>query len=338
MNKKFLIIKVGAIGDAVMALPMLKTLREKHPKAHITWMGGKVIQELIEHFKYIDIYISLDEKELYHPSPFKKIKCLLSVWKKNVCRKYDTVFILHNDTRYRVLSWFCCKKQIKLCTHGKYLKLDQYHAFGYRKLVSEETYPVTNPIVYPKIDFSNFKHPTIQQPMILLCPGGAKNIHQEQSLRRWPILHYVKLAKLCIKNNLNVGLIGSDTDLWTLPYFEGLNIHNYIQNRSLIELCYWIQQSSLFVTHDTGPMHLAKLTQTPTLALFGPVSPHARSSQSTYENNIHVLWGGESLACRPCYDGKNFPPCHNALCMSRILPESVFEKIEEILEKATNEF
>jgi heptosyltransferase II len=46
---------------------------------------------------------------------------------------------------------------------------------------------------------------------------------------------------------------------------------------------------------------------------------------------LRVLWGGEDLACRPCYDGREFAACADNRCMKGISPAQVLAAAEEIL-------
>lgn len=337
MRKRFLIIKVGAIGDAVMALPTLKKIREDYPTAHITWLGGKIIQSLIESTSLVDAYLSINEKQLYTSSLLSKLKVIVKVWLLLFFKKFDAIYILHSDNRYRLFTWSCFAKTKKLATSPHYIKLDQYHAIGYLKVYQNITYPITQMIDYPKINFSEKKwehhhlNTIIPQKSIVLAPGGTKNTLREQAVRRWPIHYYLQLAKQLIHQGWNIVIIGSAADNWILSYFQQLPVINLVGKNNLLETCFSIHLAQAFITHDCGPMHLAKLTNTPTLALFGPVSPFARYSINTYQNNISMLWGGEELACRPCYDGKEFACCKNNLCMSQITPEIVLNKIYSIL-------
>lgn len=334
MTQKFLVIKIGAIGDSVMTLPTLKKMREDHPKAHITWMGGCLIQDLVESFSMIDSYICIDEKKLFSPSHTKKLHALFQAWRNVFFKRFDAVYIFHSDKRYRLLSWFCFAKIKRLCTSPKYIKLDQYHALSYLKLYENPAYPNQIQIKYPKMAFvdskwKNHRLNFIKPSTIAICPGGAKNPFREQTLKRWPIQHYQKLAKKFILEGCGVLLVGASSDRWVLPYFEELPVSSIIGETTLLEMCYALHLSSFFITHDTGPMHLAKLTNTPSLALFGPTSEKTFLSSN---ENIIAMRSEMNLSCRPCYDGKNFAPCKNNLCMFTLKPEDVFEKAKKILQ------
>lgn len=49
--KKYLIIKLSAIGDVIMAMPMVTKIREEEPDSHITWICGKTVYPLLNQFQ-----------------------------------------------------------------------------------------------------------------------------------------------------------------------------------------------------------------------------------------------------------------------------------------------
>jgi heptosyltransferase-2 len=65
------------------------------------------------------------------------------------------------------------------------------------------------------------------------------------------------------------------------------------------------------------------------LALFGPTTP--RQVISDEEPNV-VLWGGRELACRPCYNGRQFAACTNNLCMQGIGVAEVVHRAVEFVQ------
>lgn len=108
-----------------------------------------------------------------------------------------------------------------------------------------------------------------------------------------------------------------------MPYFEAIPHENWVGRLDLLQLVALFKQSSLFITHDSGPLHLAKLVGVSTLALFGPTNPYEKVST---EENIEVIWGGKHLACRPCYNGKTYASCARNGCLQSLSPEQVFAK------------
>lgn len=70
-------------------------------------------------------------------------------------------------------------------------------------------------------------------------------------------------------------------------------------------------------------MHLAIASGAKVLALFGPTIP---SEKVPVDEKVRVLWGGEHLDCRPCYDGRNYADCDDNQCLKSITVERVLSE------------
>jgi heptosyltransferase-2 len=101
-----------------------------------------------------------------------------------------------------------------------------------------------------------------------------------------------------------------------------MKIIDLVGKTSLLELIALYGACQLVITHDSGPMHMATLAAVPVLALFGPTNPIEKVPS---EMPVRVLWGGCNLACRPCYDGKEYANCRDNACMKDITVEAVHQ-------------
>jgi heptosyltransferase-2 len=169
------------------------------------------------------------------------------------------------------------------------------------------------------------------RPRVALVPGGSRNILRDDPLRRWPLAHYRELASALLDQGWEVVLVGGPQDLWTLKGFEGLAVKNLIGQLSLVESIALFNSCDLLISHDTGPFHLAMLTSASVLGLFGPTDPRSRLPNLP---RVRVIWGGEHLACRPCYDGKNYAPCSDNRCLKEVSPAQVLDVTAEMVSAA----
>jgi heptosyltransferase-2 len=119
-----------------------------------------------------------------------------------------------------------------------------------------------------------------------------------------------------------VTLVGDASDTWVRSHFAGVDVQDEIGAHGLAGTLAIMSTADLVITHDTGPLHMAQLVRAPLLALFGPTMP----SQFVGDNAAGVLWGGTHLACRPCYDGREFATCSNNLCMQDISVAAVVNR------------
>jgi heptosyltransferase-2 len=166
------------------------------------------------------------------------------------------------------------------------------------------------------------------RPRIVLVPAGARNLLRDDALRRWPVENYVTLARLLLARGSEVVLSGGPDDAWAAPHFNGLDVTDAIGRFTLPETLALFDAADVVCTHDTGPLHLAGVTSTAIVAIFGPVDPHERLP---HRPGAIALWGGEGFACRPCYDGRNYAPCAHNGCVRQITPEDALAQIERLL-------
>ena len=140
---------------------------------------------------------------------------------------------------------------------------------------------------------------------------------------------YVELAAALLQRGHEVVLAGGPDDAWASPLFGHLPVTDVIGKHSLVETVALLDSADVTVTHDTGPLHLAGITRSAVVAIFGPTDPRGRLPQRA---NCVALWGGEGFACRPCYDGRDFAPCDHNGCVRQITAAMVFHEIETLLQ------
>jgi ADP-heptose:LPS heptosyltransferase len=81
------------------------------------------------------------------------------------------------------------------------------------------------------------------------------------------------------------------------------------------------------VTHDSGPLHIARLVDAPVVALFGPTAPATVVRGSA---RLRVLWPAPALPCAPCYDGQEFAACASNRCLQLIAPADVAAAVDSL--------
>ncbi|MGA7722864.1 MAG: glycosyltransferase family 9 protein [Ignavibacteriaceae bacterium] len=337
-HKKILIIKIGAIGDAVMALSMLNEIDKKYPGAEITWMCGKIIAPLINKFERINKVIVIDDFALLRGNFISRINVLCKAWFLLAFKRFDIVISPYKYSGYGLLALTTIKKEFK-SFNGKNRKNQmvkgRYHASEYARLIHEmDDWQLPEPLL-PGIrltpnDRINGLIDKLNYPRFIMVPAGAKNLINGGLQRRWPVEHFRSLAKelLAIYPDCSVILAGSKDDCWAFDYFKDLPVFNLIGETTLIDLIDLYNKCNILITHDTGLFHLAKLSSIKILALFGPVNPMEMAGN---QKNIDWLWKGAELPCSPCYDGKSFADCSNNLCMKNISVEMVMQKISDIM-------
>ncbi len=337
MPKSALILKFGAIGDVVMAVPAAHLLHRKGMR--IDWVCGQAVRPLLECYPWINV-VPVDDRAILQGSPAEKLAALGSLWRLLAGSRYDLCATLYYDERYRLFTL-----PIRATTRVDLSRIDRkgmlvpgrHHTDEYARILLQamnlgmDGYsPQSLAPVRPDV----IGHcPLPREGMrrrVALVPGGARNMLRDDALRRWPLNNYVSLADMLLSRGYEVLLVGSPEDHWVDSSFGALPVTNLIGTLSLPELIALFDETDVVVSHDTGPLHLAGITHAAVLGIFGPTNPWEKFPQREYSL---ALWGGEGFACRPCYDGKNFAPCQHNGCMHQISPEMVLRELEGLLER-----
>ncbi len=325
---KVLIVKIGAVGDTAMSLSMLPAIDRLAPGSHVTWVCGRIVAPLVRSVNRVDEIIEIDDRKLLKGGWLGALLVLVPVWAKLLGRRFDLIITGHADFRYRLLSltaWGTNRRGFGKGGDGRRPLPGNYHAEEYARLVSatgasSDYTPGIPPIRVPLPQaFSD--QLDRNKKIVALAPGGAKNILRDDALRRWPLENYALLAGKLLKEGVQVLVTGSAEDAWVRESFQGLPVVDWVGQTSLIELVALYGQCDLVITHDSGPMHLAIASGAKVLALFGPTTP---SEKVPVNERVHVIWGGEHLACRPCYDGRNYADCSDNQCLKSISVEKVW--------------
>jgi len=335
--KRILFIKLGAIGDVIQAAAAVDQLKLANLGVQVDWVVGQSIAVLLEKMAVADKVISVPDQRLLAGSIFQRMRALLACW-MNIAKKsqrYDEVYIAHTNWQYDllVLPAYIFNPHLIFQKQKRFFPaLNEYRVSEYLKFLAGKSIGAVestkilqklgeNLLANSQSQRSQFQKDSKKQPVVLV-PGGSKNAFRDDFLRRWPIERYVELAQLLITRGYEVVLVGANSDQWVKPYFEKLHVVDLIGKTSLVELVEVLDKAELIITHDTGPLHLATLTKTPLITLFGPTPASAVAPIG--RENLKVFAASSDVACAPCYDGKNYANCSNPICMKSITVDDVF--------------
>ncbi len=325
---KIMILKLNAIGDAVLSLPMINLLK-KNTNAQIVVVCGKDNFPVYNNQKFIDKLIVFD---ITNHNPFSLLK-QINILKKE---KPDLVIDTSQSAYFSAaLATYIGRYSIGFINKNTPL----------RNKVFDKAIPL-NPnkhMVFCYIDLIkplkiNYNYEDIS--LIIMNPPKESftkinklinkkykyiGIHPCNALvsREWPKENYVKLILFLTKTYSNTKIIliyGSDIErkkvldlMNELPQNIKKNIICF--NSSVNDLIAIMTKLDLFIGNDGGPMHIAAAMGVPTIGLFGSGTPIRYAPFS--KNSISLY---KKVNCSPCYKAYlcEWPICDNPICLKEI--------------------
>ncbi len=295
--QNILIRGVNWIGDAIMALPALDSLREAHPESRLTLLTHEKGAGLWEDTDHFDEVLTFAKSE----SPF-------TIGQRLREHHFDTSLILPNSPRSALECWHAnIPRRIGYASRWrKWFLTDPIalhpHAVPMRKRLpldieyritndlSPERYPARAHHIHqylhlvkqlgasaepttPKLRLKNSPSKNKSNPKIGFIAGAEYG-----PAKRWPIEHFIEAGKLLVeKHQAHLLLFGGKGDVETATEIASAlpaeRITNLAAKTSLTELVTQLAECNAVLTNDTGPMHVAAAVGTPVIVPFGSTSP-----------------------------------------------------------------
>lgn len=154
--------------------------------------------------------------------------------------------------------------------------------------------------------------------------------------RRWPKEYFVELINYIAGQKIPVILLGSRHEASYIAEIISSTVSpdiviNLGGKTNIKELTAVLRDAALFITNDSGPLHLASALNTPTISFFGPETPIIYGP--TNSNNTIFF---KNMDCSPCINVHRAKEMHcvrgKADCLLQINPKEVISAIERILQ------
>lgn len=288
--RRIAIIKPSALGDVVMALPVLNAARQAWPNARISWVINKGLVGLLEHHPAIDELITFDRKGFGQgiSGAFKFGAWLWSLRRHNFDLVIDLQGLLRSGlmaratgAKYRVGLAESREGSTRFYSHTIPTMDDvpngDIHAVD-RLMKLATGLGVTDPGDKPSFFWPRtlrtqaWARNTLEH---LPRPWVGYTIGARWQTKRWPVEHFVKLADMVSANfGGSLILIGGNEDKLLGQKFvheakdRFPSMTNLIGSTTLPELQSLCGEIDLLVTNDTGPLHVAAAMGTPTVGIF----------------------------------------------------------------------
>ena len=362
MRRKILLIKLWAIGEVALSTPCISKVKRVFPESDIYFLVGNNAKDIIIGNPNIKKVISVDESIFLKPDLLKLIKLITNLRRQ----RFDITIIFHYSIFFSSFAFLIdSPKRIGLKRPGDWsfntsnsvsrgASMSKiFENLKVLELLSASSTDMDVKIaIYPtkednaRIKLLMEKNDLEPKRFILLSPTGGENpaatkLKSNIKNKIWPLEYYKELCKLILKNsNFQVVITGSRTERERAVYIKDTTngrIVDLIEKINLRELTLLAERSALSVTNDSGPMLVLSSSISPVIAIFGPTD-HIKVCPPS--RNIIVMTA--KLDCSPCVDESVFPnrikDCQNPICMKRITPEMVFQKICDILKLGDKKF
>ncbi|HNY49684.1 MAG TPA: lipopolysaccharide heptosyltransferase II [Smithella sp.] len=333
-NSKILVTRFSSLGDIVLTTPVYHNLKLSYPECKIYVAVKEKFSDILEGNPYIDNLIVLKNGE----SLFSLIRRIRS-------ENFDVFIDLHNKVRSFILRLFCGIPRIivyRKNTVSKYLYIKNSRKGNFLTQHTIEKYldvlqevgiqpTIKSPEIFVDHNLNDFceRHNIRQNDLLVgINPGSV------WPTKKWLPERFAEVADwLTAHYGAKIVVIGSNNDRDDINKVLAASKHPHIDlcgKTSLRELATVISQCALFITNDSGPMHIAAALQVPLVAIFGSTTKELGFTPYGTNNRIVEV----NLPCRPCSShGKKKCPEEHFKCMRDISSGAVIIEAKFFLDK-----
>jgi len=330
---KTLIIQTAFFGDLVLTLPLIQSAK-KNLGSDMYVLCIPSTKDILEGHPSVDGIIVSDKKG--------KDKGLLNLFKfGNFLKKenFDLVIVPHPSFQSAFLSYLSgSKRRIGLSNNPGRIFFTDIVPFDKEKHQLERYLDILLPLGICPQNEKTVIHTDKQDEkwaddalgnesfLIGINPGSI------WATKRWLPERFAEVAdKIISMRGGKAIIVGGSGDINTADLVErhmSSKPLNFTGKTTLKQLSALIKRCRIFITNDSGPMHIAAAFDVPTVAIFGPTIKEF--GFSPYSKNSIVV--EKNIPCRPC--GKHGPkrcPKKHFKCMREITVESVLNAARNML-------
>lgn len=333
-TKRILIIKIGAVGDCVLATPSIRAIRRKNPKAFIALLIGRIESQALKGCPYVDEMIIYDRKGkdnglirfLELAKEIKGYGFEEAVDLQNNSKSHLFAFLSSAPARYghkKGKYWFLLNGTI---SDVRYAIPPVEHQFRVLAMLGIEK-PAHDLELWPSAADDEAARRLLEGEWVgenQVLVGINPSASPRWATKKWSPENFAKVCDALASEEIRTVLVGSRADAETGAEILRLTKSkpiNLIGRTSLTELAALMKRFKCLVTSDSAPMHIAAAMKTPFVALFGPTDP-LRHLPPTKDYIVVA----KDLRCAPCYK----PVCSDTRCMREITVAEVLKAIKDI--------
>ena len=296
------------LGDCVMATPAIENIVNFNNDVQITFIGSFVSVEALKNHPKVVKTVVLDKK---YRVLYKTARNL---------GEFDYFFSFRSSLRTKFLKFLISAKNKYQFDKNKYQHRHQVEK--YNDFINDSL-----DINFPpgKLLLSTISSQSSTQKTVGINPGASYG-----SAKRWYPEEFAKVANE-LSDQYDIVIFGGPDEQDIALDIEKLLIKKDVKNyknlagkTTIPELINHISNLDLFITGDSGPMHVAATFEVPTVAIFGPTKDD-ETSQWMNEKSLIVK---KNLDCQPCM--KRTCPLGHHDCMNLIKAVDVLDSVKSL--------
>ena len=298
------------LGDCIMATPAIENIVNFYNDVEITFIGSFVSIEAMKNHPKVVKTVVLDKK---YGSLYKAAKGLGG---------FDAFFSFRSSFRSKFLKFLISADSKHQFDKNRYQNRHQVEK--YNDFVNDSLNINSNPGKL-RIYKQNQSSDVGQMPILGINPGASYG-----SAKRWYPEEFANVASE-LANQYDIVIFGGPgekdiaMDIEKTLLEKGVkNYQNLAGSTTIPELINHISNLDLFITGDSGPMHVAAAFQVPTVAIFGPTKDNETSQWMNEKNSIVK----KNLDCQPCM--KRTCPLQHHHCMKLITAVEVLDAVKSL--------
>lgn len=343
MYQNILVINLMHLGDLMLVTPVLRTLRHNYPAARITLLADRILADIVQENRNIDECLLIDKKG----KDRSFLGILRFAWRLRK-RKYDLVVNLHRNERSSVLAALSGGTRIVgYAKPGFALFFDH---------VSPDQHPVMHEVHshYAALRAAGVIGEVDDAGLEMWLPPAAEaeaqrlwaehfapedrvialNIGASWMTKRWVDEYFAEVADTYLARGYHIAVMGGPMDVEMVDACrarmrerDNPRLHIFTGQVSLGVLAGLLRRCILFITTDSGPMHVGVAMHVPVLCMFG-----ASPIPGFYPYDARSISVRAPVPCHPC----RIHECplsgeEHMKCMKRMPPELILTYADQML-------
>jgi ADP-heptose:LPS heptosyltransferase len=330
-KKNILIVLPGGIGNAIMFTPTFQSLINYFENSNFYLLTSQQSADLV-------LKKSKRLKKIFYYNSKSKVSFLKLLLQILFFFKFDLYISSMGISNFKngILALFS-KSKIRCAESSLFINYQSDFDIAnhevvrnlniIKKIVPEKYTEKFLQFYYDETDISEsekieFDNKLSQYKLLIGLHLGSNDILKA---KRWPLQNFQNLITRILRSYENTGIIifGGKNEVEYAKELNQTGIINLVGKTSLQTAGLLIKKCAVFISNDSGLMHLATSVGTFVISIFGPT---IIEKNRPYSDNSIVI--SKKFKCQPCYKYNQSINCkYNFKCINNITEEEVFEKL-----------